>query len=498
MSYILTADQIRQWDQYTIEHEPISSIELMERAALQCSQWLMQQWDTDRPFILFCGNGNNGGDGLAIARHLLEYGYHVSVLIDDAVKKSNDNLTNLKELSYLYKSCIHSIESEITIPSNAIIIDALVGTGLKQSLKGKEQKWVTRINSLPNTKVCIDLPSGLSADQFLQTESIVKGDFTLTFQVYKKSFLFPETGIYCGKIILLNIGLHPDFLKLHTFNQLIIDKEILHSFYKKRTSFSHKGTFGHSLLFVGSEGKMGACILAAKGCLRSGTGLLTLLIPSDQIQIAQVAVPEAMTINYEKNNSLPRLDAYSSIGAGSGIGQHETSIQLISQLMTESSLSMVLDADALNIIANNPELLHAIPKESILTPHPKEFERLFGESENSYLRHELQLQKSVELGLFILLKGRYTCITTPDGKSYFNTTGNPGMGTGGSGDVLTGIITGLYAQYHDMLEAGLLGVYLHGLAGDIAAQKKSEESLIASDIIDQLGQAFKDSFYNAE
>ncbi len=498
MSDILSANEIRQWDQYTIEHEPITSINLMERAATTCSHWISQQWNTERPLFIFCGNGNNGGDGLAIARHLLEYGYHVTVFIDETDQKSTCNLSNLNELNDLFKSCIHSIEKEIIIPENGILIDALFGTGLSSPLEGKQKNWITKINLCTCVKVSIDVPSGMACDKILQTDDIVKADFTLTFQCYKKSFLFQETGSYCGNIILIDIGLHPDYLSQLTLTDSIIDLTLIQSFYKKRPLFSHKGTFGHSLLIAGSDGKMGACILAAKGCLRSGTGLLTLLIPFDQNQIVQVAVPEAMTINYEKNDSLPHLDSYTSIGAGCGIGQHETALRLVTQLIAESSLPMILDADALNIIANNSELIQTIPKNSILTPHPKEFDRLFGECQHSFQRYEVQLQKSIEHGLFILLKGRYTCITTPDGKSYFNITGNPGMGTGGSGDVLTGIITGLYAQYHDMLKAGIMGAFLHGLAGDLAAQFKSEESLIASDIIENLGQAIKDSFYNVE
>jgi len=496
MSYILSAAEIRQWDQYTITNEPITSIELMERAAKQCSEWLMKRWDTTYPIVLFCGNGNNGGDGFAIARQLLENGYHITVIRDETNQRSKDNQTNLDKLTDLYKPCIHSFKDNLKIPKHAILIDALFGTGLNRPLEEDAQNWAEAFNKYTNIKVSIDLPSGLFAEDHLYNDTIVNANFTLTFQCFKQSFLFPETGKYCGKIEVLDIGLHPNYINELKPKAKLIDQKLVQTLFQKRNQFAHKGTFGHSLLFVGSEGKMGASILATKACLRSGSGLTTVLTPNDQNQIVQIAVPEAMTIPYETSSTLPRLDTFSSIGIGCGLGKHEQIQRMIVQLILDSTVPLILDADALNTISNKKELLHSIPKDSLLTPHVKEFERLFDTCENAIDRYKLQLKLSVEHGIYILLKGKYSCVTTPDGFSYFNTTGNPGMAKGGSGDVLTGILTGLYASYRDMKKVAILGVYLHGLAGDFAAQKKSEESMLASDIIEELGNAFKHSFYS--
>lgn len=495
MSYILSAAEISQWDKYTITNEPITSIELMERAAKQCTEWLMKRWDITYPMVLFCGNGNNGGDGFAIARQLLEHGYHITVIRDETNQRSKDNQTNLDKLKDLYNPCIHSFKDNITIPKHAILIDALFGTGLNRPLEEDAQNWVEAFNTYTNIKVSIDLPSGLLTEDNTESNTVVNANFTLTFQCFKQSFLFPESGKYCGIIEVLDIGLHPNYINELKPKARLIDQKLVQTLFQKRNQFSHKGTFGHSFLFVGSEGKMGASILATKACLRSGSGLTTVLTPSDQNQIVQIAVPEAMTIPYETSSALPRLDTFTSIGFGCGLGTLEQIQRLIEQLILDSTVPLIIDADALNTISIKKELLNSIPKESLLTPHVKEFERLFGTCENAKDRYKLQRKLSVEYGIYILLKGKYSCVTTPDGFSYFNTTGNPGMAKGGSGDVLTGILTGLYASYRDMKKVAILGVYLHGLAGDYAAQKKSEESMLASDIIEELGNAFKHSFY---
>lgn len=496
MSYILSSTEIRQWDQYTITNEPITSINLMERAAKQCSEWLMKRWDITYPMVLFCGNGNNGGDGLAIARHLLENGYHITVLREETNQRSEDNQINLDKLTDLYKSCIHSFTDQVFISKDTILIDALFGTGLNRPIEGTAKKWIDELNKYSNIKVSIDIPSGLFAEDSMQSNTVVNADFTLTFQCFKQSFLFPETGKYCGKIEVLDIGLHPNYINELKPKASLIDQHLAQTLFQKRNQFAHKGTFGHSLLFVGSEGKMGASILATKACLRSGSGLTTVLTPSDQNQIVQITVPEAMTIPYETSSALPRLDTFTSIGIGCGLGTQEQIQRMIEQLILDSTVPLILDADALNTISIKKELLDSLPKDSLLTPHVKEFERLFGTCENATDRYKLQLQISVKHGIYILLKGKHSCVTTPDGFSYFNTTGNPGMAKGGSGDVLTGILTGLYASYRDMKKVAILGVYLHGLAGDFAAQKKSEESMLASDIIEELGNAFKHSFYS--
>lgn len=489
MSKLFSVSQIQAWDTYTIEHEPISSIELMERAAKECVAWIIQKWpDTDTTFAIFCGNGNNGGDGLAIARLLILSAYHVNVCLIDNSKRSEDNAAMLKELEFLYKRCIVYISKCPVIDSNVVIVDALFGTGLSRRPVGLIEELIGFFNSAPNTIVSIDIPSGLPADAIMPQGEVVNSDYTLTFQQYKPSFLFPETGRFCGKLSILDIGLHPVFSLNETTESFILDEEIVRSVYKKRNEFSHKGNYGNALLIVGSHGKMGAAVLASKACMRSGAGLLTVLVPSEENMIIQVSVPEAMTMDYTEASY--DFTKFNSIGIGCGFGIDLNAFNILVQLLQQYREPMILDADALNLLSLHNELLDLVPAGSLLTPHPKEFDRLFGECSNSFDRNKQQIKMSEKYKLFIILKGRNTSISTPEGCCYYNITGNAGMAKGGSGDTLTGILTALYAQYHSMLSAALLGVYLHGLAGDVAATKFSKESMLATDLIECLGDAF--------
>ena len=492
MKYVLTSNEIKNWDIYTINHTSITSIQLMEQAAQQCTEWIIKTWSNKTSFAIFCGNGNNGGDGLAIARQLLKNQYDVKVYIDECENRSIDNKKNLHELEYLFPSCIHSINSPFIVVENEIIIDAIFGIGLNKAIEGKEKNWILKLNELSNYKLSIDSPSGLCADYNLRSGIILKATTTLSFQCFKKTFLFVETGQYCGQIEILDIGLSRSYLNQIQLNKIIITKNLLSSLLPQRALFAHKGNYGHSLLFVGSSGKMGAAILASKACLRSGTGLLSVLIPKSENTIIQNSVPEAMSITYSNNFSITTLDSYQSIGIGSGLGQDDVAKNILLQLLSITKIPLILDADAINIIAQNPELLLQVPQGSLITPHVKEFDRLFGNSYDAYQRYELQKQKSKELGITILLKGKYTSITTPGGISYFNITGNAGLAKGGTGDLLTGIIVGLNAQLKDIVKAAIIGVYIHGKAADIAISKnQSEESLLATDVIEKIGLSFK-------
>lgn len=492
MQFILSSKEIKDWDQFTITHNNIRSIDLMEYAASQCTKWITEKWDSTIPFAIFCGNGNNGGDGLVIAKQLIAKNYHVKVYIDCIENKSADNLSSLKSLKEIAADSIYSINEPFSIPNQTILIDAIFGIGLQRKVIGKEKGWIDRINTFNNIKISIDIPSGLCADINLRDDTIIKANYTLSFQCYKKTFLFIETGIYCGKIIILDINLDENYLTELKLNKIMITKDLLQPMYRERNSFSNKGNYGHSLLVVGSRGKMGAAILAARACLRSGTGLLSVYVPASENSIIQTAVPEAMSISYSNQNTISNIENFNSIGIGSGLGHDEIAKNLFTQLLSLTKAPIIIDADAINILSNNKKLLEYIPQGSIMTPHVKEFDRLFGPSYDAIERFEKQKQQSKELGIIILLKGKYTCITTPGGASYFNKTGNAGMASGGTGDVLTGIITGLFAQYKDLLKAALIGVYLHGLAADMAIEKEqSEESLIATDIIDYLGLSYQ-------
>ena len=497
---ILSAAEIREWDQYTIQHEPILSIDLMERAALACVNWITKEYSEVTSFGIFCGKGNNGGDGLAIARMLLERNYPVSIyILEFGHLGTGDFQTNLARLHKLPRADIHFIQTEENIhpiPKDQVIVDALFGSGLNRALEGITANLVEHLNESGCDIISIDVPSGLFTDRSSGGAPCIQARHTLSFQCYKPAFLFAENGEAIGDVHLLDIGLHPGYYQQLSGQFEWVDAGTIRSIYKPRNRFAHKGNFGHALLVAGSYGKMGAAVLAARACLRSGAGLLTCHVPRCGYDILQVAVPEAMLLtdfNSSFNTKIEDdLSKYESIGIGPGIGTASETKMMLRDILDTYRNPVILDADALNIIAAQKDLLKLIPAGSVLTPHPKEFERLFGESSNDFDRVLLALQKAKELNCIIVLKGHHSFIVTGDGKGFFNSTGNAGMATAGSGDVLSGILTGLLAQGYSSIEAAILGVYIHGLAGDIALTGSSEEALIAGDMILSLGAAFSD------
>lgn len=494
---LLSAEQIRQWDQYTIDKEPISSIQLMERAAKACTKWLLQNTMADSYYI-FCGKGNNGGDGLAIARMLIEAKQQVKVyILESDAKGSPDYVTNFNHLRQQGNIAVTLLRSENeypVIPENAIIIDALFGTGLYKNLSGHAAGLVNYINTFDNAVIAIDIPSGMLCDESSVANTVVKATHTLTFQVLKMAFLIAENEINFGQVHILDINLHPDFLDNIQTKFQLINKSICKSIYNVRRNFSHKGNFGHALLISGSYGKMGAATLAAKACMKSGAGLLTCHIPECGLNTMQISIPEAMCTTDEERKIVSEIKQdisnYNAIGIGPAIGVKRPTAQLIYSLLNSYTKPLVVDADALNILSQNQDWLKMLPSHSILTPHPKEFERLFGQGLNDYQKVEMALLKSKELNIIILLKGHYSFIAMPNSEGYFNITGNAGMATAGSGDVLTGILTGLLAQGYKPEDAAIFGVFLHGLAGDLAAGENSMEALVASDIIAKMGSAY--------
>jgi len=494
---IFSAEQFKKWDAFTIANEPIASINLMERAAMACCKWLIGKNFGFHHFRIFCGKGNNGGDGLAIARLLIQNNCRVTVYILEFGNIGTDDFqTNLERLHPLTTD-IHFIQSAEFFPgleNDDIIIDALLGTGLNKPLEGISGSLVNHINKSQAVKISIDLPSGLYADKSSTGNAIVNANHTLSFQNHKLAFLMPENENYCGEIHLQHIGLLPVFEENEAANFELIDKERIKSIYKPRSKFAHKGTYGHAALLCGSYGMMGAAVLASKACLRSGVGKLTAYIPKCGYTVLQTTAPEAMCMVAGEDYliSAPGIEKMDAVGIGPGIGIHTTQKEFLLEVFQKCKRPMVIDADALNILAANKELLRQIPANSVITPHPGEFERLFGKPANDFERLEMARQKSNELNIYIVLKGHYSFISTPAGMGYFNSTGNPGMATGGSGDVLTGIITGLLAQGYIPLNSALLGVYLHGLAGDHALKKYGAEAMTAGDIINSLGTAFKE------
>lgn len=491
--------QIAELDKYTIENEPISDIDLMERASLQISKWLVQRFSTDERIVVFAGPGNNGGDALAIARQMADLNYKCSLYILHFEKtllgSPKINLQRLLDQGKVEINEIVGVNDFPKINSTDIVLDGIFGSGLTRPLTGLPAEIVGKINQLSNTVVSIDLPSGLMGEDNTEnySENIIQADFTLTFQFPKLSFLFPENEQYVGLWEVLRIGLHPEGISKAKSIYTFIEKEEIQKLLPLRSRFAHKGTFGHALLMAGSYGKMGAAVLAAKACLRAGVGLLTAHIPRVGYLVIQTAVPEAMT-SVDQHDSIctefPDLSPFSAIGIGPGLGQKQNSCRALCSLLEKAKVPLVIDADALNILSGNRDWLYKIPENSILTPHPGEFKRLVGETENSYDRIKKQIQFSRKYKIVLLVKGAFTSVSTPSGEVYFNSTGNPGMATAGSGDVLIGIILGLLGGGMTSESAAIAGVYIHGLAGDLAAYKKSQFSLIAGDLIDFMGEAF--------
>jgi NAD(P)H-hydrate epimerase len=497
--YILSAEDIRRWDEYTLQHEPIASIDLMERAASACVQWIRETPYASHPIHIFCGKGNNGGDGLAIARMLAEDGQQVTVhILEFGHFGTDDFQTNLGRLHQQGKVDIRFIQDAThfhPFAEDDIIVDALFGTGLNRGLGSVTAELVQHINKAGRPVIAIDLPSGLFADRSSKGKTVIEAKHTLSFQCYKLALILAENHRYFGTVHILDIGLHPDFPKLFAHRFEWVDARLSASIYQPRKAFVHKGTAGHALLIAGSYGKMGAAVLSAMGCLRAGAGLLTCHIPSAGMPILQTSVPEAMLMTDFNSSYVTKLetetDRFNAIGIGPGIGTAQETRQLLRELLNSWRGPLVIDADALNNISMQPAFLTMLPSGTLLTPHPKEFERLFGADADDFARVEKALAKAKELGIVIILKGHHTLIASPDGRGYFNSSGNPGMATAGTGDLLTGILTGLLAQGYLPLQAALLGVYLHGLAGDLAAEKQSEEALLASDMAKELGNAFK-------
>lgn len=498
---IFTATQIRELDRFTIEHEPIKSVDLMERAARALTWTISETWSNEVPFVVFAGPGNNGGDALAVARMLAEKGYKLSVyLFNISNKLSEDCAINRQRIvdNNRIKS-FTEVKDEFDPPrleKGTVIIDGLFASGLNKPLAGGFASLVRYINKSQAEVVSIDMPSGLMAEDNTYNigTNIIQADLTLTLQHKKLAFLFAENQQFIGKLKVLDIRLSKEGEEILWTRYSIAEENDIRKLLLKRNEFAHKGEMGHALLLAGCHGMAGAAILAARACLRAGSGKVTVRTARRNNDIMQISVPEAIVSadkeDHHISEALPMED-YDAVGIGPGIGTNEhTAIAIITQIR-RSQVPIVLDADALNILASHRAWLQQLPPGVIMTPHPKEMERMAGNRfSNSYERLCKAQDMAEQLKAYILLKGKYTALCTPDGNIIFNSTGNAGMATAGSGDVLTGIITGLLARGYQKGDACLLGMYLHGLAGDLAARELGEESLMASDIIAFLPKAF--------
>ncbi|MBC8591813.1 NAD(P)H-hydrate dehydratase [Oscillospiraceae bacterium N12] len=497
---IFPSSSIKKLDAYTIEHEPIQSIQLMERAATALTEAICSRWDTETPVVVFAGPGNNGGDALAVARMLAEKGYKIEIfLFNTKGELSPDCQENKELLEIMDEIKFHEITSQFAPPTltvDHLVIDGLFGSGLNKPLSGGYAAVVKYINASSATVVAIDIPSGLMGEEntFNVKTNIIRADVTLSLQLPKLSFLFAENAEFIGEWDLLDINLSQEGIEELDTNYEMLEAEDIRSLIKPRNKFAHKGSFGHALLIAGSRGMAGASVLAARACLRSGVGLLTVHAPICNNDILQTAIPEAIVEQdvSEICFAVPTdADDYQAIGIGPGLGRSEETEAALLEQLSSCQTPLVVDADALNILANHRHALNNLPKGSILTPHPKELERLVGKCQDSYER----LTKAIELAhtakVHIVLKGANSAIITPNGKCFFNPTGNPGMATAGSGDVLTGIILALLAQGYAADEAAKIGTFVHGLAGDFARKKTGVISLMAGDIINNLPTAWR-------
>lgn len=499
---IFTGTQIKELDKFTIENEPVASIDLMERAAKAIVRVLREEWDNRTPFVVFAGPGNNGGDALVVARLMAEAGYKVTVFLFNVSGKLSDDCAKNKQRAMECKRIKAFTEVVVDfdppeLTAETVVIDGLFGAGLNKTLAGGFASLVKYINQSPAKVVSIDLPSGLMTEDNTHNVKahIVRADLTLTLQQKKLAMFFEDNQQFLGRLRVLDIRLSPEFIAQTDTKYQVLEEADVRSRMLKRGDFVSKRLMGHALIVAGSYGMAGAAVLAGRACMRSGVGKLTVCTPRRNYDVMQISLPEAILSTGKEDYFFTEpLDTehYDAVGMGPGLGQHEdTAIALISQIR-RTQCPMVIDADALNILASHKAWMQQLPQNLILTPHVGEFDRLGNRgSEGDYDRLSKALDLAQHLQAYILLKGHFSALCLPTGKVYFNPTGNAGMATAGSGDVLTGIITGLLARGYNREDACIVGMYLHGLAGDLAAKQLGKESLMAGDIVSYLPQAFE-------
>ncbi|MBD5210189.1 MAG: NAD(P)H-hydrate dehydratase [Bacteroidales bacterium] len=498
---IFTNSEIRQIDQYTIEHEGVTPMELIDRVARAVTDEITARWRTSKPVVIFAGPGNNGADALAVGALLAECGYKVHAYLFNI--GGNKLSTECVVCRDRYMECpgvgITEIIDTFMMPElqrNLLIIDGLFGSGLRDPLKGGFSYLVQRINESRATVVSIDIPSGLAGDwnPALISRDVIHATLTLAVQHPRLAFFIADNAELVGEWKLLDIGLSQKAAAEIKAQFYLVEAPDVYRALKRRPLFSSKADYGSALIYAGSYGMMGAAVMATRGALRSGVGKVTVETPKCGYPIIQSTVPEAL---YSANQGEMYIDRmrpahqYSAVAAGPGIGTNDPTLRALEELLLSSKSPLILDADALNCIAIKPSMLNSLPMLSIITPHAGEFDRLFGQ----HTSMESRLRKACDVArhyhILIVLKGRYTSIIRPDGKIYFNSSGCPAMATPGSGDVLTGMLAAFLAQGYSPEIATLLAVYLHGLAGELAAEEHGDYGVTASDIADNIGRAIK-------
>lgn len=501
---IFDVDQLSKADKITIEKEGITSEALMERAATKVFNEIHHRLKAaDLPIKIFCGVGNNGGDGLVIGRLLIEHGYKVSIyVINYSENRSRDFLANyekIKQVSNPWPILLIENEDLPDLNEKDFVVDAIFGIGLNRPLDKWVGKLVKDINSSGAFILSVDMPSGLFSDKIpSEEEAVIKANFTLTFQAPKLIFYLPEAAEYVGALRVLDIGLDREFLDQAPIVARLIEKKEAKAMFVSRKKYSHKGNYGHALIIGGSYGKIGSISLTATAALRTGAGLVSIYAPKCGYQILQTVLPEAMVITDKAENELQEIKLEIEpdiICFGMGAGTSPKTIEAFKSLLKRTKNPMVIDADGLNILSKEKDLIKFIPENSVLTPHPKELERLIGKWDDDFHKVELTKKFTETNNLILVIKGAHS-ITISGDNLYINNTGNPGMATAGAGDVLSGVIASLISQEYDPLIAAVFGVHLHGRAGDLAAEELSFQGMIAGDIASNVGAAFLDLIQN--
>lgn len=503
---IFSKEQIYEGDQLTAKKQNISSTELMERAGIQIFNWLhVRMQGAQVPIHVFCGIGNNGGDGLVVARHLIIHGYNVKTyIVNCSDKRTKDFLVNYDLIKQTTKQWPEMMNCEADFPEihkDDIIVDAIFGIGLNRPVNDWVKSLFMHFKNSQAFTLSVDIPSGVYTDKVPEDENgVVWANYTLSFQSPKLVFFLPETSKFSIQWEVLDIGIDREFLyRTETESELIGKNEVL-PIYIPRQKYAHKGDFGHSLIIGGSYGKMGSVMLTSRAALAIGAGLVTAYVPKSGYQIMQTGFPEAMVITDDDEEFISNISfdmEPTVIGLGIGMGTETKTVSALEKFLKSNKTPLVIDADGLNMLSTKKKLLKALPEHTVLTPHPKELERLIGAWNDDFDKLKKTKAFSKKYKVIVVIKGAHT-ITVFQDKYYINTTGNPGMATAGSGDVLTGVITGLISQGYEPLSATVFGVYLHGKAADIAIEDLGYQSLIASHIIEALGEAYIDLFKQPE
>ncbi|MGV8962646.1 MAG: NAD(P)H-hydrate dehydratase [Candidatus Saccharimonadaceae bacterium] len=499
---ILSAESIREIDAKTIEYKQILSYELMELAANAFFYYFIQKYNgLKRSIYIFCGTGNNGGDGLAVSRLMHEMGYNVKVFVlkisDSFSTDCELNLDRAKKAG-VNTLIINSVKDIPSFGDNQIIIDAIFGTGLSRELSDLVKDVIININQNINSVVSIDVPSGLFLNK--KTELAVKATETITFQIPKLALYLPDNASFVGQLSIVDIGLSAKAINDAMTDTYLINFENMLSELKPLLKFAHKGTFGHALIIGGSEGKIGAISLASRAALKSGCGLVSAFVPQCGLIPLQSYLPEAMVIQDAHQSHISSVSHNilpNAVAIGMGMGKHKETQEALHQFLQDNELPIIIDADALNILSENKDWLYSLKANTILTPHPLELSRLIGKWEDDFEKIRLTRSFALKYHIIVVLKGAHTLIVDST-DVYVNSSGTTALATAGSGDVLSGIIAGLLAQGYKPLIAAQLGVYIHGMTANVTASEINARSFIATDIIDNIGKVYNTMKYNDE